>query len=167
MSLVWTVSALEAPRVPRHCPRCAVDRRFASSGKFRVNCQKRRVDVWLVYRCPECCSTWNATIVERATPEDIGPLFYPLYQENDAATAWRCAFAVAGADRAVPYRVARPEGAGELCLRLADPVSVRLDRLLAGELGLARGEISRRMKDGRIAGDLRREVVDGQVVTVG
>jgi hypothetical protein len=164
---VWSISAVCAPTVHRHCPRCDEDRRFGSSGKFRVNAQKRRIDVWLVYLCPRCRFSWNATIVERKTPEEIGAARYPLFQENDAATAWRCAFAVPGADRAVPYRVDREAAAGELSIRLVDPVRVRLDRLLAGELGLSRSEVSRRMADGRIGGDLGREVVDGQLVWLG
>jgi hypothetical protein len=166
MSLVWKVSALEAPRVLRRCPRCDTPRRFASSGKFRVNAQKRRLDVWLVYRCEGCRYNWDATVVERSTPEDLGPLRLGQYERNDPEAAWRCAFAVPGADRAVPYRVERPGDLGRLYIQLCDPLRVRLDRLLAGELGLTRAEVARRMDDGRIAGDLRREVADGQVVWV-
>jgi hypothetical protein len=162
MSLaVWTLHALETPRVPRRCPRCDAPRRFVSSGKFRVNAQKRQLDVWLVYNCPGCDASWNAPIVERAAPEDIPGL--ERYHENDAAVAWRCAFAAPGADRAVRFRVERPAAAPPLTVRLelADPLAVRLDRLLAGELGLSRAEIAR-----RASGDLRRPVASGQMVTI-
>src|SRR5262245_54328852 len=97
---VWTVRAAHTPRVPRRCPRCDTTRDFVSSDRFRLNAQKRRVDVFLVYRCPACDFTWNAEVIARATPEEIGPARYALLQENDAATAWRCAFAVPGADLA-------------------------------------------------------------------
>ena len=163
MSLaVWTLHALETPRVPRRCPRCDAPRRFVSSGKFRLNAQKRRVDVWLIYNCPDCDDRWNAPLVERAVPEEIRG--YALYQDNDPATAWSCAFAVSGADLAVPWRVERTPGGPPLAveLRLADRLHVRLDRLLAAELGLSRAEVAR-----RISGELRRPVAHGQVVTIG
>jgi hypothetical protein len=162
MSLaVWMVHALEAPRVPRRCPRCDAPRRFVSSGKFRLNAQKRRVDVWLIYNCPDCDDRWNAPIACRALPEEIAG--YARYQENDPATAWSCAFAVGGADLAVPWRVERDAGDPPLTveLRLADRVHVRLDRLLAAELGLSRAEVAR-----RASGDLRRAVWNGQVVKI-
>ncbi len=161
--VVWTIHAKETPRVRRRCPRCDAGRDFLSSGRFRLNAQKRRVDVWLVYRCPECDDTWNATILERKTPEEIGPA-YVAYQDNDPAAARRAAFAVPGADLAVPVRVERPPLAvpALVMLTLADPVVVRLDRLLARELGVPRAEIARRIADSRIAGDLRSRVADGQ-----
>jgi len=162
MSLaVWTLHALETPRVPRRCPRCDAPRRFVSSGKFRLNAQKRRIDVWLVYLCPECDDRWNAPIVERAAPEEIRG--YALYQDNDPAAARSCAFSVPGADLAVPWRVEREPQSLPLTveLRLADRMHVRLDRLLAAELGISRAEIAR-----RASGDLRRPVTHGQVVRI-
>ncbi len=158
--VVWTLLATELPRVPRRCPRCDTTRPFVSSGKFRVNAQKRRLDVWLVHRCEACDETWNASIHERKRPEELGPDLR-RYEDNDAEAARRCAFAVAGADRAVPFVVVRPELEGtdpdELAIvfRLEDPLDVRVDRVLARELGLPRAAI-----------EARGRVSDGQVVKV-
>src|SRR5688572_22600264 len=138
--VTWTIHATELPRVLRHCRRCDASRAFVSSGKFRVNAQKRRLDVWLVHRCAGCDDTWNAALHERVLPEELGAVL-DGYHENDAALARRAAFAVPGADRAVAFTVERPPlAAGPLAimLRLADPVTLRLDRLLARELGRPR-----------------------------
>jgi hypothetical protein len=150
--VVWILRAAHTPRVPRRCPRCDAPRRFVSSDRFRVNAQKRRVDVWLVYRCPDCDFTWNATLHERALPEELRD--HAGYQENDAALAWRHAFAIPGADLAgVPVIVERPPRVlpARVTLVRLDPVRVRPDRLLAQELGRPRAAIARALGDGSIA----------------
>jgi len=152
---LWNIHAVSLPSVPRHCPRCDARRAFVSSGKFRVNAHKRRLDVWLVHRCAACEETWNATILERTPPEAIGPDLR-RFEENDAGAAWRHAFAVPGADRAVPWRVARSGDGDVATLRLVDPVQVRLDALLARELALPR----------RALAHLRGRVADGQIVYI-
>jgi hypothetical protein len=161
-AVVWTLRAARPPRVWRHCPRCDARRAFASSERFRVNAQKRRVDVWLIHRCPDCDFTWNATVVERATPEEIGAARYALFQDNDAATAWACAFAVPGADlAAVPVVVDRPPLVlpARVTLVHRDPVRPRVDRLLAQELGRSRSAIAR----GLAAGEL---VAEGDTIVI-
>ena len=75
-SSVWRVRPAHSPRVLRRCPGCDVTRPFASSGRFRVNGQKRRLDVWLIYKCVHCDATWNRTVLERVTPESIDPARY-------------------------------------------------------------------------------------------
>lgn len=159
---VWTITALELPRVVRRCPRCDLARAFVSSGCFRVNAQKRRLDVWLVHRCSVCDETWNAPIAERVSPESLGERL-DAYHRNDETLARSLAFRVPGADCAVAYAVERPPlGPGIARVRLVDPVAVRLDRLLAGELGVSRGEIARRAQRGALGGlDARRRVTDG------
>src|SRR5262247_3658903 len=90
---VWSVVALEAPRVDRRCPRCGGPRRFVSSDKFRINAQKRRLDVWLIYKCEACDFTWNLTVLERVLPEEIDAGRYRRFLDNDREEAWACAFA--------------------------------------------------------------------------
>ena len=165
--VLWRITALELPRVLRRCPRCDLARPFVSSGCFRVNAQKRRLDVWLVHRCEACDETWNAPIAERVTPESLGAGL-ERYHANDDALARRLAFAVPGADCAVPYVVERPPLAAAIVrVELVDPVAVRLDRLLAGELGISRAEVARRAAQGALgAHDPRRRVTDGLELTL-
>src|SRR4051812_26733389 len=63
-----------------------------SSRKFRVNANKRRLDVWLIYHCASCECSWNLEVVARAMPEEIGTERLDAFQRNDPITAQRCAF---------------------------------------------------------------------------
>lgn len=56
---------------------------FINSGKFRVNANGNRVDVWLIYRCKNCKHSWNLAIYERMRPSKIKKDDYELFMEND------------------------------------------------------------------------------------
>ncbi|MCG8419607.1 MAG: DUF1062 domain-containing protein [Proteobacteria bacterium] len=88
----WRIIPLYTPRVWRHCRRCNSQQPFASSDRFRVNANQRRLDVWLIYRCTACDSTWNREIAARVTPGDIGAACHARFQDNDRDEAWRWAF---------------------------------------------------------------------------
>ena len=69
--------------VIRRCGGCKRKARFKSSGKFRVNANGRRLDVWLIYRCDKCGRTLNIPIYERISPEKLEPELYAGFLEND------------------------------------------------------------------------------------
>jgi hypothetical protein len=175
---IWTVIALATPAVVRACPRCDRATRFHSSDKFRVNANQRRIDVWLIYRCGDCDATWNRAVERRRTVDDIGRDVYRRYQDNDRELAWRVGFDLEGlarlgaaADADVPVRVDhRGEAGGAVRIELAHPCRVRLDKLLAGELGISRSALRSLVAARDIdAGDpraLRRPVRDGTVVRI-
>lgn len=64
---------------------------FASTGKFRVNANGRRLDVWLIYRCETCGRTLNVPVYERTAPERLGQELYRGFLENDPELAERFA----------------------------------------------------------------------------
>jgi hypothetical protein len=125
----------------------------------------------LIYRCTACELTWNLTVIERTTPERIGAAKLHAFQQNDPAVAWCCAFdgtllrrAGARVESSIPVRVERdvlPAGRAAVRFALLFPVQVRLDRLLAQELGVPRSRLPRLVEAAR---PLRRPVFDGQVV---
>lgn len=169
--VTWRILPLRTPHVIRACPRCGGPRAFASSDRFRVNASGRKLDVWLIYRCVVCDFTWNLTVMERATPEMIGAAQLAAYHHNDAVLAWSCAFdaallrrAGARLEPAIPVRVERgalPVGHAAVRLAVPFPVQIRLDRLLARELGVPRSRLPD-LVDATPA--LRRPVFDGQLV---
>ena len=169
--VTWRILPQRTPRVVRACPRCGGPRAFASSDRFRINASGRKLDVWLIYRCAVCDFTWNLTVVERATPETIGAAQLAAYHHNDAALARSCAFdavllrrAGARLEPATPVRVERgalPVGHAAVRLALPFPVQIRLDRLLAQELGVSRSRLPDLVDAARA---LRRPVFDGQLV---
>lgn len=170
-SVTWRIVPVRTPRVVRACPRCGGPRPFASSDRFRVNASGRRLDVWLIYRCAECDFTWNLTVLERATPEAIGFPRLDAFLRNDAAAAWSCAFdasllrrAGARVEASTPVQVERealPAGRVTVRLALPFPVRLRLDRLLAQELGVARSRLACLVAETRA---FRRPVFDGQAI---
>ena len=167
----WRIVPLRTPHVVRVCPRCGGPRAFSCSDRFRVNASGRRLDVWLIYRCTACDFTWNLTVMERTTPETIGAARLEAFQQNDARTAWACAFDAALLGRAgarlepsAPVRVERdalPAGHATVRLVLPFPVQIRLDRLLAQELRLPRSRLPGLVDPAQA---LRRPVFDGQIV---
>lgn len=77
----------EPVKVYHRCGGCGKKQEFLNSGKFRVNANGNRVDVWLIYRCKKCKHSWNLTIYERKKPAKIAPQEYELFMENDAELA--------------------------------------------------------------------------------
>ena len=69
------------------CGGCGKKQEFVNSGKFRVNANGNKVDVWLIYRCKKCKHSWNLTIYERTKPGKIPGGLYELFLENDEETA--------------------------------------------------------------------------------
>src|SRR5262245_25452138 len=90
--LVWRVVPIEPPLVVKDCTKCSRRSRFSSSGKFRVNAQQRSLDVWLIYKCVTCESTWNCRIMRRVAPTSIEPELYARFLRNDSDAVRRYAF---------------------------------------------------------------------------
>ena len=183
----WRIMPTETLRVLRHCSRCNTTRPFACSDTFRVNANQRKVDVWLIYRCVDCNCTWNWTIVSRSTPEEIGSVLYRQFQDNHRATAWHYAFDLVRLQRAgvrveptAAVQVERIPQTGlalngdeqTILLELPYPCEVRLDKLLARELGVSRSCLQRWFDHGVILiwpaskDALRKPIKNGQVVTI-
>ena len=67
----------------RRCGGCGKKMVFFCFGKFRVNANGRRLDVWLIYRCQRCGHTWNIPLYERISPEKLSPELYEGLLDND------------------------------------------------------------------------------------
>lgn len=70
--------SLDSIKVYHHCGGCGKKQAFINSGKFRVNANGNRVDVWLIYRCKNCKHSWNLAIYERMRPSKIKKDDYEL-----------------------------------------------------------------------------------------
>ncbi len=80
---------LSTVRVFHRCGGCGKKREFINSGKFRVNANGGKVDVWLIYRCRKCKHSWNLVVYERIRPAKIPADLLEKFFENDEETAVR------------------------------------------------------------------------------
>ena len=183
----WTIASAIAPRPLLNCNRCGCVRPYRCGEKFRVNANGRRIDVWLIYRCVGCDNSWNFTILERQNRRDIEPPLLAALESNDPVLVRRFAFDAAAllgragrieefADVTVrkELRDGEPERAAALALelRLEGTTPLRLDRLLAGELGLSRSRLQTLDDEKRLAVEpvgaraLRKPIRNGTAVLI-
>ena len=186
--VTWRVTPRACPRVWRNCRQCGAQTPFCCSMKFRTNAQKKRIDVWLIYRCEFCSETWNLPIFERVTIGDIPPERFQSIARNDLALAQFYAFDAPrlarhgerveqGAD--ARCRVAGA-GCGSRCgprrsnslIRLALPWRARLDRFLSRQLDIGRDRLRCLHETGRLTllplnrTGLRGSISDNQRIAI-
>jgi hypothetical protein len=174
----WRIRPLELPRPWRYCASCATARAFVCSERFRVNAQKKSLDVWLNYRCASCEDVWKFPLFERRSVSELGAAQLDRFARHDRAAVWKYAFDIARLrphviriDTDVRVAVERTplacaaEVSGHVCIHfeVPFPCDIRLDRLLASELGISRSALERRvLPEQRDA--LRKRVRDGMRV---
>lgn len=73
--------------VIRNCSGCGQKTRFQNTGKFRVNANSSKLDVWLIYQCEKCRHTFNLTIYERQKNTNIPADEYQRFLDNDEQLA--------------------------------------------------------------------------------
>jgi hypothetical protein len=59
---------------------------FATTRRFRINANKNRLDVWLIYQCQKCRHTLNIPLYERVPPQKIPAELYERLLANDEAS---------------------------------------------------------------------------------
>ncbi|MEU8801845.1 DUF1062 domain-containing protein [Spirillospora sp. NPDC048819] len=159
--LPWVVRRTRLPLLSLRCAHCRAESATTGRGRFRVNANGRRLDVWLLVACVSCDRTSKLTVHERAPVRSIGPAELHGYRVNDpelmASTlldpllarrnrfaldwtgAWRLETPPARLGEAWPVQVE---------VAFDDPVPVRPERLIAHGLGLSRNQVRRRIKCG-------------------
>ena len=168
------------------CNGCGGPRAFRSSGKVRLNANGRKLDAWLIYKCVDCEKSWNRPIFERRNIRDIEPRILQALQSNDPLWIRGEAFNLDALRRKAQrvdefpecdivreVRCETRDGTHlEIELTVPFPASLRLDRLLASELGLSRRRLQALHDQGalRIASgqtdSLRRRIRSGIVVAL-
>lgn len=88
---IWEVKVQNTPLLKKKCNHCDSDR-FQCSDKFRLNAQKKNIDVWLIYRCVKCNNRYNMTLFSRIRTESVSKDIFNRLSENDLDLAWEYAF---------------------------------------------------------------------------
>ena len=182
-SFILQINATATPRVSRPCSGCGSFAQFVCSERFRVNAQQKSLDVWLIYRCSKCKSTWNLTVHSRINPRHLPAEKLSAYQDNDKELAWQIAFDRALIERAggivdfdvpVEYDTNGFNNVkGTIEIKCLYPINLRLDRALSTALSLSRSSIQKLAKKGLIKcldnetlRALRKPIIDGQRLTL-
>jgi hypothetical protein len=157
--LPWVVRRTRLPLLSLRCADCRSESATTGEGRFRVNANRKLLDVWLLVRCVSCDRTSKLTVHERTPVRSFDPAGLHGYRVNDpelvASTlldpllahrhhftldwtgAWRLDTPPAWPGTAWPVQVG---------VLFEDPVPVRPERLIAYGLGLSRSETLRRIK---------------------
>ena len=162
----WELIPESLPMVKRNCPKCNEKSHYISSEKFRVNANKNNIDIWLIYQCEKCKSTWNMTIYERIKPYNINKYEYEKFLSNDKGLVREYAFnlSIYNKNKAeviledINYKLIEKKleayyiNENEFVIEIVCkyPVELRVDKLLSDKLGLSRSKIKSMNKKGLI-----------------
>ena len=76
-------------KIIHKCAHCGKKMTFISTRRFRVNANKSKLDVWLIYQCKKCKHTLNIPIYERVSPQKLPRELYEGFLSNDEELAIR------------------------------------------------------------------------------
>lgn len=85
--VTWDVQYTSVPHVIKYCKKCSKKMEFVCSNKFRVNAERKYLDIWLIYKCSECNTTWNLTIYSRINPSSIPKAMLEGFHSNSEELA--------------------------------------------------------------------------------
>lgn len=160
--VTWTIKPTGTPAVIRNCKKCNTKKKFYSSGKFRLNGNHTRIDLWLIYKCEKCDATWKLTLKTGFRPEDMDRDVFDRFIHNDEALARAYAFdldLLKRNDCEINYEVGyEVEGFDEripeapLLIHLKCPFrfELKLSTFLAHQLGISISGVKRLAAVGRI-----------------
>jgi hypothetical protein len=158
----WRLRRARMPRILGRCAGCAAQSAFEPTGRFRVNANRKTLDVWLLLRCVACARVLKATVAERVPVRSIPPAVLAGYQRGDPGLVARVVTDPSFRRR---NRLALDDdGAWELDaepvppdrarvrveVELADPLRVRPIQLIAAGLGVSRNQVERMLATGVI-----------------
>ncbi|NKC97730.1 DUF1062 domain-containing protein [Escherichia coli] len=166
MQVTWTVAPVGYQRIAKRCPSCKIKRDFTPSGAFRVNSQKKLLDVWSIYKCTHCDYTWNISLFSRLHVSKIDRQLYHRLMTNDAATIQHFASDIAILKRNNAELSGQPDFTVQerwpvsitahqwvrVRVRIPRSFQVSLLSILKQQLMLSAGEIQRRVEAGQIGG---------------
>mgnify|MGYP001003926648 CR=1 FL=1 len=187
-TFTWEIKAKNSPLLIKKCSHCDSDR-FYCSDKFRMNAQKKNIDVWLIYRCVKCDNTCNITLLSRTKPDLIDKVLFHSFSMNDRKAAWKYVFSAELAGRnhlktdydSVEYEVI-PNTSLEDLLNLSNEVikihikckfefDLKLSSLIRRCFSLSANQVKRMFEDGIITitsnkPPQKHKVKDGDMILI-
>lgn len=172
MKVTWNVSPAGYQLISKRCPSCHERQDFTPSGAFRVNSQKKMLDVWSIYKCVCCAYTWNISLFSRLPVSKINSQLYGRFIANDESAVQHYSHDLQVLRRnsatlsGVPEFVVEERWRISLLRASRIRVSITLERtfqvsllaVLRRQLRLSGSEIRKRLDSGDISGITLKEL---------
>ena len=179
MKVTWTVTPVGYQRIAKRCPSCNVKREFAPSGAFRVNSQKKVLDIWSIFKCTHCEYTWNISLYSRLPISKINRELYHRFITNDASTVHYFANDKATLSRNKAELAGKPDfriqeqwqvsiKTGQnvtVSIRLSHSFQISVLSILKRQLFLSTAEIKKLIDEGHISGITMKELKSRKLMT--
>lgn len=163
MKVIWKIRYHEAPHVIRYCKKCGRKTEFFCSNLFRVNAQRRYLDIWLIYKCVNCDTTWNAGVYSRISPQTLPGELLERFYCNDEVLAEEYAMNMEflnknGVEVLLPeysvvgerFSVGEAEEETELEIKNESALPVKVSAVVRNKLGLSQKAYLELISEGRI-----------------
>ncbi|WP_124357137.1 DUF1062 domain-containing protein [Pseudomonas orientalis] len=152
----WLIKPVGCQSITKRCPTCEIKKLFYPSGCFRVNAQKKTLDVWNIYKCEKCNYTWNIDIFPRINTNKLSSELLEDFTQNNVAQVRRYSYdyptlkknnAELGPtpdfiiDGATPYALS-DTAIVEIQILFEYSIPVRLINILTRKLSLSRSEVT-------------------------
>ena len=156
----WDVQYISPPPAIKYCKKCGVKKEYVCSNLFRVNAQRKSLDIWLIYKCSDCDSTWNMTIFSRINPKSISPELLEGFHSNSGELVTKYAMNADlihknGAQSGLPKYIIQGPVIDftipvELHIKSPYPFRLKLSTLLREKLSLSQSDFEQRVRNGSI-----------------
>jgi len=163
---LWVVREIGQPAIVKTCVSCR-SARHRPTGKFRVNANRKLLDVWLLICCESCGRTSKIPVHERINVQALESERRLMFENNDPAMVRHLAMDAALASKAayqldwrgtwkletdLPfYELSGGDPAAlEVIVRFELPVPIRVEKLLRAGFGLSRSAVRGLVDSGRI-----------------
>ena len=161
----WLVRPTDFPIVRRRCRTCP-STEYRTHGKFRVNANRKLLDVWLLALCVRCGETVKLTVLERVPVRSIEPTMLGGFHDNAPALAakllaepqlahrnnvvldWTDAWTL----EMSPVELPKADVL-DISVHFAQGIPIRLTTLIATGLELSRAEVTKRIAAGQISSE--------------
>lgn len=158
--VTWDIQYISPPPAIKYCKKCGKKTEYIYSKLFRINAQRKHLDIWLIYKCSDCDSTWNMTIYSRINPKSIAPEILDGFHSNNEEIAKRYAMDTElirknGAEVGLPkYEIL---GANinfniptELHIKSSYPFRLKISSLLREKMNLSQNAFEQMITSGSI-----------------
>jgi hypothetical protein len=161
----WLVRPTDFPIIRRRCRTCP-STQYRTQGRFRINANRKLLDVWLLALCVQCGETVKLTVLERVQVRSIEPTMLggfhhnapvlaatlladpALAHRNDVVLDWTDAWTLETSPDELPEADIL-----DVSVHFAQRIPIKLTTLIATGLELSRAEVTKRIAAGRICSE--------------